>query len=223
METSTQQNMSQSGENKNTKNFLIVDFFLALLLISGLIGFVIGVKVETRKNQVPPHVAKQTLPPSQTQKTQIDFSGWQIYQGDTFQFKYPATWKIGTVKIMGFPGVYNPNSEYKGGNGDGATLYSQSVPIFTGGKSTVTVKQYVDTVQSNYLVPSNPVLRAWSRKTVLINGLTGEVYTTGGEGYGGAYLVLGNGKILVVFGPLDSYPTPDNTVNKIIASITFSR
>lgn len=223
MENNAQKDLSQSGEEKNKRRYLFVAVVLFLMLVSGLIGYVIGRETGVTKNQVTIHFAQQTLHPSPTQKSQIDTSSWRTYQGDSFQFKYPSTWEIGTEQIMGFPGVYNPASKYKGGNGGGATLYSQTVPIFTFGQSTETVKQYVDSEQSSYLTPSNPLKRDWSRKTVIVNGLSSEVYTTGGEGYGGAYLVLGNGKTLVVFGPLDSYPTPDKTVNTIIASFKFSR
>jgi len=148
-------------------------------------------------------------------------AGWKMYNGNDFSFKYPATWIVEYHTGEGI--IYNPETMFKGGNGGGATMYTEHL-YFKILPSTFTATAYVDTMEkSEKTDPADPLAKEFSRKKILLNNSETETYHRGGEGTVGWYVAFANGIRILEIGPMDNEVTENRIENQILATFRFTQ
>lgn len=147
-----------------------------------------------------------------------DRANLQTYtDGTNFRIKYPSDW---TMKIdSGINEFYNPNTMTKQTtNGGGViSIPTQFVNISTR-NSSQTPKQYVDDLFTKVPYTGDHSVQA-TRQTILLNGLTAEVYMESGEGSQGYDIVVSHNNHLFIITIPSSYPSNDPVITQMLSSV----
>jgi len=137
-------------------------------------------------------------------------TGWKNYSGEGFEIQYPDSWRADTTKI------FDPNTEYKGGNGGNATLYKSTLYI-TLSDINMPLAQYID----NSYDGNQPGFKS---SLIKISGLDAEsFYNPLGEGTNGWYVAFSNGKKVILFGPNETDITQNKNLNQILSTFKFTK
>ncbi len=205
--------------NQKGNSALYVIFGILLLVLVGGGAYYLGaIKNQVSQSAVPSVTPGQSNQTNTPLVSPTGIPGWDTFDGIGYSLNYPSNWTVS--KMLYSNEIYDPSSVVKGGNGGGVVSYTSSL-LFSASPYIKTVQEYVNGIKESQISPKE-LASAFSEKDITLNSLKGIEYTLGGEGSVGTYLAFTNGKYLVNFGPLDSYPSSIAIVNQILSTFKFT-
>lgn len=217
-----EQVQAQSQSQLSLSKVLLILF--GVLVVLGLMGgsYYLGTKQQGSVSMVS-YTKQVTATPTNTPAPTADPTvNWKAFTDISFSIKYPNNWTAsGDAGSIEF---YDPMSMQKVvGNGGGIMQVPQqyvNISIFNIADSP---KSYVDKLFTTAPY-STDTQSMQSRKSIVLNGYSAEVYLGTGEGSEGYDIIVSDGKNhLFVINIPTNYPTADKTISQMLSTFKFTQ
>lgn len=214
----TQPGLPNDGAKKG-KRKIIIGVFTLVILIVVVVGINLIGEIFFGWGKTVDHVP--TLSKTAT-PTPDPTANWKTYTNNEmgFTIKYPSDWVEKLDPQGGVDSIYDPVS---------------ISPVKSNGDTTINIPfRYVDISAyksassaaesaTNYLT-NNPAYNSVDskRKTILLNGMSAEMFIQSGEGGRGYTIVVSNGSSVAWINISSAYPTNDSAINQILSTFKFT-